>query len=162
MIHKSVQQKSMLIKRTKKRCLLLLGFLLLFVWFGIRLVATESPTEWQEADIMVADIQQASLKPNLWQIIDTEGNTYSAYESDAVIEQILPQSTYHIVYSPYYHNGIRAITQGDTVIVDYVHSVSVHCERNIWDWFLAFLGLTGSLATIVCMVIDMRKVIIQG
>ena len=108
-------------------------------------------------DITVADIQHISLKPNHWQITDTKGNTYSAYESDAVIEQIILQGAYHIVYAPNHNNGIRAMTHGDTIIVDYAHSISVHTERSVWDWVLMSLGLVGSLTTVICMVIDIRK-----
>ncbi len=136
--------------------MLLLGFIILFACFGIRLATRESTNDWKEADITIADVQHISRKPNTWKITDIEGNTYSAHESQITMNQILPQSTYHIVYSPN-NNDIRAITQGDLVIVDYAHSVSVHCERNIWDWILALLGMTGSVATIVCMIIDVRK-----
>lgn len=156
---KSTNQNDALIKRTKKRCLLLLGFIVIFGFFGIRLATTESPEEWKEADITVADIRHISLKPNRWQITDTNGNTYSAYESDTVMEQIILQSAYHIVYSP--DHDIRAITHGNTTIVDYAHSISIHCERNIWDLALMFLGLVGSLTTIACTVIDIRKQIIR-
>ena len=154
---KSIHPNEALIKRAKKRCLLLLGFLNLFVCFGIRLATTESAESWKEADITVADIQHISLKPNHWQITDTKGNTYSAYESDAVIEQVILQGTYHIVYAPNHNNGIRAMTHGDTIIVDYAHSISVHSERSVWDWVLMSLGLVGSLTTVICMVIDIRK-----
>ena len=159
---KSTHQNEALIKRTKKRCLLLLGFLILFACFGIRLATTESPEKWKEADITVADIQHISLKPNHWQITDTNGNTYSVYESDTVMEQIILQSAYHIVYSPNHNNGIRAITHGNTIIVDYAHSISIHSERNVWDWVLMLLGLVGSLVTIAYMVIDIRKQIRYG
>ena len=159
---KSTNQNDELIKHTKKRCLLLLGFLAIFALFGIRLATTEDPETWKEADITVADIQHISLKPNHWQITDTNGNTYSAYESDTVMEQIILQSEYHIVYSPNHNNGIRAITHGNTIIVDYAHSISIHSERNVWDWALMSLGLVGSLTTIACMVIDIRKQIIRG
>ena len=159
---KSTHQNKALIKSTKKRCLLLLGFLILFAYFGIHLATTESPEKWKEADITVADIQHISLKPNHWQITDTNGNTYSAYESDTVMEQIILQDAYHIVYSPNHNNGIRAITHGNTIIVDYAHSISIHSERNVWDWVLMSLGLVGSLATVACMVIDIRKQIIHG
>ena len=159
---KSTNQNDALIKHKKRRCLLLLGFLAIFALFGIRLAITESPEKWKEADITVADIQHISLKPNHWQITDTNGNTYSAYESDTVMEQIILQSEYHIVYSPNHNNGIRAITHGNTIIVDYAHSISIHSERNVWDWALMSLGLVGSLTTIACMVIDIRKQIIRG
>ena len=154
---KSTYQNDALLKRTKKHCLFLLGFIILFTWFGSRLVTTESAKDWKEADITIADVQHVSRKPNTWKITDTDGNTYSANESDIVMGQILPRSTYHIVYSPNCNDGIRAITHGDTIIVDYAHSVSVHCERDIWDWILALLGMPGSVATIVCMIIDVRK-----
>ena len=154
---KSIHPNEALIKRAKKRCLLLLGFLILFVCFGIRLATTESAESWKEADITVADIQHISLKPNHWQITDTKGNTYSTYESDAVIEQIILQGAYHIVYAPNHNNSIRAMTHGDTIIVDYAHSISVHSERSVWDWVLMSLGLVGSLTTVICMVIDIRK-----
>ena len=159
---KSTHQNKALIKRTKKCCLLLLGFLILFAYFGIRLATTESPEKWKEADITVADIQHISLKPNHWQITDTNGNIYSVYESDTVMEQIILQSAYHIVYSPNHNNGIRAITHGNTIIVDCAHSISIHSERNVWDWALMSLGLVGSLATIACMIIDIRKQIRYG
>ena len=159
---KSTRQNVALIKRTKIRVWFLLGFIIIFTLFSIRLVTTESPGEWKEAYITVVDIQRVSLKLNRWQITDTEGNTYTANESHTVMGQILPQSTYHIVYSPYNNNGIRAITHGDTIIVDYAHSISVHCERDIWDWLLAFLGIAGSLTTIACMVMDIRKERING
>ena len=159
---RSRNQKNALVNRTKKRCLLLLGFLVIFAIFGIRLVTTESPEEWKEADITVTAVQHVSLKPNCWQIKDIEGNTYSANESEAVMGQILPQNTYHIVYSPNYHNDIRAISHGDTIIVDYAHSISIHSERDIWDLLLALIGLAGSLTTIACMIIDIRKQIIHG
>ena len=158
----STYSKDLLIKRTKKHCLHLLGFIIIFAWFGIRLVTTESPREWEEADITVADIRNVSRKPNFWHITDTEGNTYSTNESDIVIGQILPHSTYHIVYSPNYNNGIRAIAHGDTIIIDYAHNVAVYCERDIWDWLLTFLGMAGSLTTIVCMVTDIHKERING
>lgn len=154
---KSIYPNEALIKRAKKSCLLLLGFLILFVCFGIRLATTESAESWKEADITVADIQHISLKPNHWQITDTKGNTYSAYESDAVIEQIILQGAYHIVYAPNHNNGIRAMTHGDTIIVDYAHSISVHSERSVWDWVLMSLGLVGSLTTVICIVVDIRK-----
>lgn len=158
----SIYSKNLLIKRTKKCCLLLLGFILIFAWFGIRLVTAESTREWKEADITVDDIQNISRKPNCWQITDTAGNTYSANESDIVIGQILPHSTYHIVYSPNYNNGIRAIARGETIIIDYAHNVAVYCERNMWDWILTFLGMAGSLATIMCMITNIRKERING
>ena len=82
---KSTHQNKALIKRTKKCCLLLLGFLILFAYFGIRLATTESPEKWKKADITVADIQHISIKPNHWQITDTNGNIYSVYESDTVM-----------------------------------------------------------------------------
>lgn len=159
---KSRYQNEALIKHTKKLCLLLLGFLILFACFGIRLATTDSPEKWKAADITVADIRHISRKPNHWQITDTNGNTYSAYESDAVMEQIALQSTYHIMYSPNHNNGIRAITQGNTIIVDYAHSISIHSERNAWDWGLMSIGLLGALVTIACMVIDIRKLITRG
>ena len=159
---KSTHQNEALIKRTKKLCLLLLGFLILFACFGIRLATTESPEKWKVADITVADIRHISRKPNHWQITDTNGNTYSAYESDAVMEQIILQDAYHIVYFPNHNNGIRAITHGNTIIVDYANSISIHSERNVWDWGLMSIGLLGSLATIACMVIDTRKLITRG
>ncbi len=153
---KTTHQNDILVKRTQKRGLLLLGFILLFIWFGIRLVVTESPEEWREADITVADVQHISFKPNRWQITDTEGNTYVTDKSN-IADQILSQSTYHMVWSPDATCNIRAVTQGDSVIVDYAHSVSVFCERNIWDWLFACLGLAGSLTTVVCMIVDIRK-----
>ena len=153
----NLNKNDTLINRTKKRCVLLLGFIILFAWFGIRLATVESPEEWKNADIKVADVQRFSRKPYRWRITDTEGNTYSISEAHIAINQILPQSIYHIVYSPSYNNGIRAITHGDTIIVDYAHSISVHSERDIWDWLLAFLGLTGALTTIAYTVIDIRK-----
>ena len=158
---KDVHQNDMLITRVRKWSLLLIVFIILFVWFGIRLVTTESPKEWKTVDITVADVRYVSTRFNRWHITDTKGNTYSAHEPKIVMNQILPQSTYRIVYSPDSQNGIRAITQGDTVIVDYAHSVAVHCERSVWDWLLAFLGMTGSLTMIVCMVMDVRKAIIN-
>lgn len=159
---KPTSQNNALLKRTKIRGWLLLGFLIVFSLFCVRLAKTESPAEWEEADVTVVDIKHASLKPNCWQITDTEGNIYTAYESDAVMEQILPKSTYHIVYSPHNRNGIRAINYGDTIIVDYAHSVAAYSERNISDWLLTFLSLTGSVVTIVCMVVDVRKKISTG
>ena len=157
----STNGNDMLVKRTKKCCLILLGFLLLFGWFGIRLATTESTEDWKEADITIADVQHVSRKHNTWKIIDTDGNTYSAHESQDVMTKILPNSTYHIYYTAN-DNNIRAMTQGNSVVVDYAHSVSVHCERNIWDWLLNFLGLAGTIATITYMVIDIRKKINQG
>ena len=157
----STNGNDMLVKRTKKCCLILLGFLLLFGWFGIRLATTESTEDWKEADITIADVQHVSRKHNTWKIIDTDGNTYSAHESQDVMTKILPNSTYHIYYTAN-DNDIRAMTQGNSVVVDYAHSVSVHCERNIWDWLLNFLGLAGTIATITYMVIDIRKKINQG
>ena len=154
---KSAHQNEALMKRTKKHCLLLLGFLVLFACFGIRLATTESPGKWKEADITVADIRHISRKPNHWEITDTNGNTYSAYESDTVMQQIVLQGEYRIVYSPDHNNGIRAITHGNTIIVDYAHSISVRTERNVWDWVLTFLGLAGSLTIVACMVTDIRK-----
>ena len=158
---KSTNGNDMLVKRTKKCCLILLGFLLLFCWFGIRLTTTESTEDWKEADITIADVQHVSRKHNTWKIIDADGNTYSAHESQDVMTKILPNSTYHIYYTAN-DNDIRAITQGNSVVVDYAHSVSVFCERNIWDWLLTFLGLAGTIATITYMVIDIRKKINQG
>ena len=158
---KSTNGNDMLVKRTKKCCLILLGFLLLFCWFGIRLTTTESTEDWMEADITIADVQHVSRKHNIWKIIDTDGNTYFAHESQDVMTKILPNSTYHIYYTAN-DNDIRAMTQGNSVVVDYAHSVSVHCERNIWDWLLPFLGLAGTIATITYMVIDIRKKINQG
>jgi hypothetical protein len=158
---KSTNANDMLVKRTKRYCLLLLGFLLLFGWFGIRLATTESAEDWKEADITIADVQHVSRKHNSWKITDTDGNTYSTHESQDVMAKILPNSTYHIYYTTN-DNDIRAMTQGNSVVVDYAHSVSVHCERNIWDWVLTFLGLAGAIATITYMVIDIRKKIIQG
>lgn len=158
---KNTQQNDMLIKRTKKQAILLLGFILLFAWFGIRLISTESPNEWKEAYITVSNVRHVSLKPNHWEITDIDGNTYSSDKSDTVMNQILPQNTYHIVYSPDSHNGIRAISQGDTVIVDYAHSVSVYSERNVWDWLLMFSGIAGSITTITFMIMDIRKKIVQ-
>ena len=158
---KSTNGNDMLVKRTQKCCLILLWFLLLFCWFGIRLATTESTEDWKEADITIADVQHVSRKHNTWKIIDTDGNTYSAHESQDVMTKILPNSTYHIYYTAN-DNGIRAMTQGNSVVVDYAHSVSVHCERNIWDWLLTFLGLAGTIATITYMVIDIRKKINQG
>ena len=157
-----IETNQLLIKRTKKCCLLLLGFLILFAYFGIRLATTEDPENWKEANITVADIQHISRKPSLWQITDTTGNSYSAYESDAVMDQIILQGIYHIVYSPDHDNSIRAITHGNTIIVDYAHSISIYSERNVWDWVLMSLGLVGSLTTIICMVIDIRKQIVHG
>ena len=77
------------------------------------------------------------------------------------MEQIILQGAYHIVYSPNHNNGIRAITHGNTIIVDYAHSISIHSGRNVWDWVLMSLGLVGSLTTIARMVIDIRKQIIH-
>lgn len=152
-----IETNQLLIKRTKQRCLLLLGFLILFAYFGIRLATTEDPENWKEAYITVSDMQHISRKPNLWQITDTTGNSYSAYESDAVMDQIIPKGIYHIVYSPDHNNSIRAVTHGNTIIVDYAHSISIYGERNVWDWVLMSLGLVGALTTIVCMVVDIRK-----
>ena len=157
---KTTSGNDILVKRTKRRCLLLLGFLLLFGWFGFRLATTESADDWKEADITIADVQNVSRRISLWNITDTDGNIYSAHGSQTVMDQILPNGTYHIVCSP--NHDIRAITQGDFVIIDYAHSVSVYCERNIWDWLLAFLGLAGTITTIAYMVLDIRKKIMQG
>ena len=158
---KSTNGNNMLVKRIKKCCLLLLGFLLVFGLFGIRLATTESANDWKEADITIADVQYISRKTNLWSITDTDGTIYSAHGSQDVMTKILPDSTYHIYYTAN-DNDIRAMTQGNSVVVDYAHSVSVHCERNIWDWLLTFLGLAGTIATITYMVIDIRKKINQG
>ena len=158
---KSTNRNRILVKRTKRSCLLLLGFILLLGWFGMRLVTTESASDWKEADITIADIQYISKKSNLWKITDTDGNIYSAHESQEIMSKILSNSTYHIFYTVY-DNEIRAMANGDSVVVDYAHSVSVHCERNIWDWSLAFLGLAGAITTIVYMVIDIRRKIVYG
>jgi hypothetical protein len=154
---KSTSQNEVWMRRTNKHGLLLLGFLMIFAWFGIRLAIMESPAEWKDANITVTDVRHISRKPNCWQITDTEGNTYSAYESNRVVEKIIPQCTYYIVYSPDNHNAIRAITYDDTIIVDYAQSISVYCERNIWEWLLAFLGLTGTMTIVVRMLIDIHK-----
>ena len=160
MISKSTNGNDMLVKRTKKCCLILLGFLLLFWWFGIRLATTESPEEWKEADITVADVQHVSRKHNTWKIIDTDGNTYSAHESQDVMTKILPNSTYHIYYTAN-DNDIRAMTQGNSVVVDYAHSVSVYSERSVWDWLLMLVGIAGSVTTITFMIMNIRKNIAQ-
>ena len=156
---KGAYQNDMLIKRLRKRGVFLVVFIILFIWFGGRLVTVESPDEWKEADITVADVRQVSLRFNSWQITDTEGNTYAIHKSKIVMNQILPQNTYHIVCSPDHH--VRAITQGDTIIVDYENSVTVYCERGVWEWSLAFLGIIGSLTTIVYMIMDVRKAIVR-
>lgn len=160
MASQNAQKNDTLIKYTKKYAILLLGFILLFAWFGIRLISAEAPDEWKEAYITVDDVRHVSLKPNRWEITDIDGNIYSS-SSDAVMNKIHPQSTYHIVYSPNFHNGIRAISQGDTVILDYAHSVSVYSERNVWDWLLMFLGLAGCVMVMTFMVTDIRKKIVQ-
>ena len=153
----TTRQNDALVKRTKKRCIFLLGFLILFAWFGIRLALTETPDDWRSADITVAEVQHISRKHNLWRITDTRGNTYTANESDAAMNQVLLEGAYHIVYSPDKQNSIRGIIQDETVIVDQAHSVTHYCERSIWDWLLAALGIGGALVTIVCMVTDLRK-----
>ena len=147
-----------LLKRTKKLALLLICFNLLFGFFGIRLVTVESPDAWEEGDITVTEVRYiSSWKQHAWRITDIEGNTYNTYESH-IADEILPQSTYHMVWSP---NGtrrnIRAVTQGDTVIMDYADSVSVYCERTVWDWLLAILGLAGAITTVVYMITDIRR-----
>ena len=153
----AMHQKDYLMKHTTKRCLILLLFLLLLGSFGIRLAMTESPEDWKEVDVTIADIQHISRKPNRWQLTDTEGNTYFTSDSYIVANHILPHNTYRIVYAPQTHNHIRALSQGDIVIIDYAHSVSVHGDRDIWDWLLASIGLAGAVTTIVCMIMDIRK-----
>ena len=160
MTSNNARQNDALVKRTKKRCILLLVFLILFAWFGVRLALTESPDDWISADITVLEVQHISRKHNLWHITDTKGNTYTANESDAAMDQVLTEGTYHILYSPDKQNSIRGITQGETVIVDRAHSVTYYCERSIWDWLLAALGIGGTLVTIVCMVTDLRKALV--
>jgi len=149
-------QNDRLIKRAKRHCLFCLGFLALFTWFGLRLATAESPEEWKAAAITVADVRHISIRPYLWQILDVEGNAYTIGRS-SVVNQILPQRTYQIVYSPNSDNGIRAVTQGDSVIVDYAQSVSVYCDRDVWDWLLALLGLAGCWTTIARMILDVRR-----
>ena len=150
-----------LVKRTKTCCLLLLGFILLFGWFGIRLVTTENAGDWKEADISIADVQHISKKPNRWEITDTNGNRYTAHEPQEIMSKVLSKHTYHIFYTVN-DNDIRAMANDDSIVIDYAHSMSVHCERNIWDWLLAFLGLGGAVTIIACMVIDIRKNMIRG
>jgi len=154
---KSNFRNNKLLKRTKKLCWLLFGFILLFCWFGIRLATIESPTDWKEGDITVTEVRYVSRKPQIWRITDTEGNAYKTCESH-IADQIFPQSTYHIVWSPDGNlRAIRAVSQGDTIIMDYADSVSFYCERNVWDWLFAILGLAGSITTVVCMFVDIRR-----
>ncbi|MBQ9747631.1 MAG: hypothetical protein IJV98_02490 [Clostridia bacterium] len=157
---KNKQQNTVLIRQTKNYAILLLGFIFLFFWFGIRLVSAESPDEWKEAYITVDDVRYVSGKHNRWEITDIDGNVYSSY-SYTVMSKIHPQNTYHIVYSLKFHNAIRAISQGDTVILDYAHSVSVYSERSVWDWLLMLVGIAGSVTTITFMIMNIRKNIAQ-
>ena len=157
---KNKQQNTVLIRQTKNYAILMLGFLFLFVWFGSRLVSAESPDEWKEAYITVYDVRHVSVKPNRWEITDIDGNVYSS-SSDTVMNKIHPQNTYHIVYSLKFHNDIRAISQGDTVILDYAHSVSVYSERSVWDWLLMLVGIAGYVTTITFMIMNIRKNIAQ-
>ena len=157
MNEKSDIPNNVLSKKDRSRLRLLFLFLILMIFFGARIVTIESPDNWIEAEVTLTDVRHISRKPNLWKIADTEGNTYSMYESDEFMEQIHPQTTYQIMYSPGNNNNIRAMTQGDRVIIDYAHSVSVYCERSIWEWILGSGGFAGGIAMAVSIVLELRE-----
>lgn len=150
-------QGEALLKRTKKHAFFLFGFILLVIFFGCYLVTSESPEKWKEADITITEIQYIYGKSSRWQITDTQGNTYAISSSNKKANQIVPGSTYHVVYSPNAHHGIRSMTQADLVIVDYEQSVSEYGERGIWVWILFFVGLIGALGTIGRMILNLRR-----
>lgn len=148
---------SRLSRRDRNRLRLLCLSLILMIFFGLRLVNIESPENWIASEVTLTDIRHISRKPNLWKITDTEGNTYSMDKSDEFMEQIHPQTTYQIMYSPGSNNRIRAMTQGDRVIIDYAHSVSVFCERSIWEWILGLGGFAGGITMTVSTVLGLRE-----
>ena len=151
------RQNSILSERGKKHFLILWGCMILMIYFGARLVTRESPENWKEAEVTLTEVRHVTIKPNLWEITDTEGNTYSMSESDNLMKQIQPQSTYSIIYSPAFNNGIRAMTQEDRVIVDYEQSVLIYGKRSVWDWILGLGGFTGWIVMVVKMCREARK-----
>ena len=151
------RQNIALVKRTKCFALCALVFCLIFIYFGLHLFMVESPSEWEKATITVAEVQQISSRINRWQIVDTTGKIYLAHETVAIISQVIPEEEYQIAYLPGRDNNIRAMIQGTTVIIDYNHSVLVHCERSVWDWLLAGFSLIGFLTTTFYMILYVRK-----
>ena len=105
-------QNSTVSGREKKLFLILWGCMILMIYFGARLVTRESPENWKEAEVTLTEVRHVTIKPNLWEITDTEGNTYSMSESDNLMKQIQPQSTYSIIYSPAFSIPMARLTLG--------------------------------------------------
>lgn len=150
------QNKKCFLRSTKRSSVILCLCALILALCLPSVAVIESEDEWEERTIRIKEVSVRKAKSPSYYIVDSDGIEYQLSYPNERIHLVVPGEQFEVVIHAS-NNGIRAMAQGEKIIVDYEDSVSTYTQRDIWVWAFLFVGIIGYVWSLTDIFLRIHK-----